>query len=287
MARSRKAKGRAKPRKATMARLADKYDLYQRAVQEPDADIPLIQKVFRSQFARTAKTLREDFCGTALLACRWVETHRDHRAWGIDLDPEPLAWGRAHNVAKLAQEQAARLKLIEGDVRDIGHERVDVTVAFNFSYFLFATRDELRHYFECAHSTLHPEGVLILDCYGGADSQRTCEEPREVDDDFDYVWDQHRFDPINYGATNFIHFDFPDGSRMKRAFRYDWRLWTIPEIRELMLEAGFVRTYVYWEGTDRKTGEGNDVYSLRESAPDDPAWIAYVVGVRDSAAARS
>jgi hypothetical protein len=284
--RNKKGKAKSKPQsRSNMAKRADRHDLYQRAVQEPDADIPLIQKVFKSQFARPALTLREDFCGTALLACRWVEINRDHRAWGIDLDPDPLGWGREHNVSKLTAEQAARVKLIEGDVLDIGHEPVDVTVAFNFSYFLFRTRDELRNYFERAFATLHPEGALILDSYGGADAQRTSEEPREVDDDFDYVWDQDKFDPINSHVTNFIHFEFPDGSRMKRAFRYDWRLWTLPEVRELLLEAGFSRTYVYWEGTDRKTGEGNDIYSPRESAPDDPAWIAYIVGVRDGSKA--
>ena len=165
-------------------------------------------------------------------------------------------------------------------MRDIGHERVDITVAFNFSYFLFLERQSLLDYFKRAFASLDSEGVLILDVYGGADAQRTCEELREVDDDFDYVWDQHSFDPIHHHATNYIHFRFSDGSEINRAFRYDWRLWTLPEIRELLAEAGFAKSLVYWEGTDRKTGEGNDIFSPRESALDDPAWISYVVAVR-------
>ena len=269
-------------RTLTMAKRADKHDLYQRAVQEPDADIPLIQKIFRSQFSHPARTLREDFCGTALLTCRWVEKSSENRAWGIDLDPNPLDWGRVHNVGKLRPNQAARVKLIEGDVLDIGHKSVDVTVAFNFSYFLFRERASLLNYLTRAYSTLNSEGVLILDAYGGADAQRTSEETREVDDNLDYVWDQHRFDPIHHHVTNFIHFEFPDGSRIKRAFRYDWRLWSIPEIRELLQEAGFYKSEVYWEGTDRNTGEGNDIFSRRKQAPDDPAWICYIAGVRRS-----
>jgi len=282
MARKRKQRSskRRAAKTAKMARTADKHDLYQRAVQEPDADIPLIQKVFRNQFSRPARTLREDFCGTALLACRWVQRSSEHRAWAIDLDPDPLEWGRQHNAGRLKPDQASRVKLIEGDVLDIGHESVDVTVAFNFSYFLFKERASLLHYLKCAYATLNPEGALILDAYGGADAQRTSEETREVDDDFDYVWDQHRFDPIHHDVTNFIHFQFPDGSQMKRAFRYDWRLWSIPEIRELLQEAGFDKSEVYWEGTDRETGEGNDIFSPREQAPDDPAWVCYIAGYR-------
>jgi hypothetical protein len=261
-----------------LASRRDRYQLYQQSVQEPDADFRLIDRVFPQRFGRPARLLREDFCGTALMACDWVRRHPENRAWGIDLDPRPLAWGRAHNLALLRPEQAARIKLIEGDVRDIGHARVDVTVALNFSYFVFQTRAELRHYFECARSTLLPEGMLLLDVYGGADAQRALRERRRVED-YHYVWDQRSFDPITHRVVNHIDFEFPDGSRRRRAFRYDWRLWSIPELRELLAEAGFARSEVYWEGTDRRTGKGNDVFTRRERAPDDPAWVAYVVGL--------
>ena len=256
-------------------RRADKYELYEKSVQEPEADIDLLQRIFKKRFARPPRLLREDFCGTAYLAAEWVECHLDNRAWGIDLDPEPLAWGLGRHVAKLEPQQAARIKLIEGNVLDVGHEKVDVTVAFNFSYFLFHGRDALRRYFEAARATLAPEGVLMLDAYGGADAQRCNEERRKVDG-FTYVWDQHSFDPISHRVRNYIHFELPGGTRLRRAFGYDWRLWTIPEIRELLLEAGFRSSEVYWEGTDTATGEGNSIFRRRESAPEDPAWIAYL-----------
>ena len=50
--------------------------------------------------------------------------------------------------------------------------------------------------------------------------------------------------------------------------------------REIALEAGFSRADVYWEGTDEKTGNGNDVYELAETGDCDPAWNAYVIGVK-------
>ena len=180
MSRKSKRRGRAKQR-APEARRADRYALYEKSVQDPDADIHLIRRVFRKRYGRPPRLLREDFCGTALLACRWVQQYAENRAWGIDLDPKPLAWGHDHNVAPLRPDQASRVKLIEGDVRDIGHEKVDVTVGFNFSYFLFKTRGELREYFEKARASLRDEGMLVLDAYGGPDSNRTSEEERSVE----------------------------------------------------------------------------------------------------------
>ncbi|MEE9606742.1 MAG: class I SAM-dependent methyltransferase [Myxococcota bacterium] len=263
----------------TLAQRADRYELYQKSVNAPDADVHLINRVFRNHYGRPPRRLREDFCGTAAVACHWVAIHSENRAWGIDLDPEPLAWGRRHNVARLREDQARRLELIEGDVLDVGVSRMDVTVAFNFSYFLFKTRPELLAYLKKARSTLADEGLLFLDAYGGADAQRTSEEPRKVDG-FTYVWDQHAYDPIHNAVLNYIHFEFRDGSRMQRVFRYDWRLWSLAELRELLIEAGFSDVEVYWEGTDLDTGRGNDVFTRREHAPDDPAWVSYLVGLR-------
>jgi SAM-dependent methyltransferase len=269
-----KAKRSRRPRRSLAAR-SDPYDLYQKAVQEPEPDLRLVSRIFRAHYGRPPRLLREDFCGTAYAACTWVRLHRENRAFGIDLDPEPLAWGRRHNVAALAPEARTRVSLLRGDVRETRCARADLTIAFNFSYFVFKTRRELRAYFESALRGLRREGILVLDAYGGADAQRTGEELRKVDG-FDYVWDQHGFDPISHAASNYIHFRFRDGSRLRRAFHYDWRLWSLPEIRELLLEAGFRKVEFYWEGTDRATGEGNSIFTRRSRAEDDPAWLAYI-----------
>ena len=77
-----------------------------------------------------------------------------------------------------------------------------------------------------------------------------------------------------------IHFEFPDRSRMDQAFSYYWRLWTLPEIRELLIEAGFSAVTVYWEGTDRKTNEGDGIYSPAETGDADPGWVCYIVAQR-------
>ena len=85
------------------------------------------------------------------------------------------------------------------------------------------------------------------------------------------------FNPIDSSMNCHIHFAFPDGSRMERAFSYAWRLWTLPEIRELLLEAGFREVTVYWEGTDEASGEGNGVYEPAVVGDADPGWVCYIV----------
>lgn len=271
--RKRKSKG------PTEAESADLYRLYEEAVQDPPGDVALVERIYRGHFERDPRRLREDFCGTAAMACCWVRRDPKNRAWGIDLDPEPLAWSREHHVASLTKEQAERLVLLRGNVLDTEHEPVDVIAAFNFSYFVFHERTQLVGYFEKSRGRLLREGMLVLDLYGGAEAQRTQTETREYDD-FDYVWDQDVFDPIQHHAVNHIHFEFEDGSRIERAFTYDWRLWTIPELIDALREAGFSTTEVYWERTDRKTNEGNGVYYRAKRAQDDPAWVSYIVALR-------
>jgi hypothetical protein len=266
--------------RSSLAWKADRYDLYQRAVQEPDVDLDFVTRVFRAEYGRPPKELREDFCAAANTACHWVKRRADHRAWGVDLDPEPMAWGREHNVATLlpTPAQQERLVLVQGDVLTPGVvPRCDVTLAQNFSYFCFKTRDALRRYFTLARAGLKEEGLFVLDVFGGPDAQsKGVEVTRHKG--FSYVWDQARYDAITNEIECHIDFRFPDGSQMRRAFSYDWRLWTIAEVRELLVEAGFSRGDAYWEGST-SDGEGNGVYTRRTSAENELAWLSYVVGV--------
>ena len=73
-----------------------------------------------------------------------------------------------------------------------------------------------------------------------------------------------------------IHFAFPDRSRLDRAFSYTWRLWTVPEIVELLDAAGFSRTTVYWQGWDSESGEPDGVFQPTEVGQADAGWICYL-----------
>lgn len=268
-------------RRRRMADDADKHALYERSVQEPQVDAEFALDVFRREFSRRPYRMREDFCGTAALCREWVREHDDNRAWGVDLDAETVAWGREHNIDPLPEHARQRVELICGDVRTAGSGvgPVDVVMAQNFSYFLFEERRELLAYFRAARRHLGNEGLLILDAYGGPDSLRRSEESTE-NDGFTYIWDQDDFDPIRRRATCYIHFEFPDGSRLERAFTYHWRMYTIPELRDLLADAGFAASDVYWEGTDPATGAGDGLFTVHERGDPDDAWICYIVGIK-------
>jgi hypothetical protein len=270
-----------KKKKKSLARRANRHALYQQSVQEPEADVRFMRRIFKKKFGRPPQVMREDFCGTGYLSCEWAATSKDLSAFGVDIDPDPLAWGEAQNRAALSPEARSRVELLEGNALDVMERKADVVCALNFSWFCFHTREELLRYFRAALANTEEEGLFILDIEGGPEAQTLIEEEREVDD-FTYVWDQDEFDGIGNRVLCYIHFRFPDGSKMKKAFTYEWRLWGLAEVRDVLIDAGFDKTEVYWEGTD-SDGEGNGVFTHREKAENTDAWIAYVVAIKGSA----
>jgi len=257
-----------------MASKADRHVLYEDSVQCVEAEIDFVDETFKKLRNRKAKSLREDFCGTANTSCEWVRRRKSNRAIGVDLDADVQAWGRKHHVAKLGQA-AERVTLLNENVLEVRPDATDVVLAMNFSYWIFKERAVLRQYFRNVYEGLADDGIFFLDAYGGSDAYREMRE-RTKYDDFTYIWDQARFDPITGEMVCKIHFTFPDGSRMKNAFTYDWRLWTLPEIRELLLEAGFRRVTVYWQGEDEDSDEGNGEFEPAEHGEADDAWIVYI-----------
>jgi len=266
-------------RKQTMADTADRHYLYQISVQDTEAEIDFVEQTWGELRRRPAELLREDFCGTANTACEWVRRERWNRAIGIDINPDVLEWGRLNNLAQLDEDQLSRIELLREDVIETTAEPADIVLAMNFSYFVFLTRAEMIEYFRSVHGGLTDDGIFFLDAYGGYDAPREIEEERECDG-FTYVWEQASFNPIDSGMQCYIHYEFPDGSRIERAFSYYWRLWTLPELREMLEEAGFSDVTVYWEGTDEEANEGNGIYSPAEVGDADPGWVCYVVAQR-------
>jgi len=262
------------------AATADKFVLYTKAVQAPDTDTAFMANHYHKLRGKTAHAFREDFCGTAALSCHWVKRHPENTAMGVDLDRPTLQWAREHHVADLLDDgERRRLTLRQADVLDVRRPAVDILCALNFSYYVFDTRARLRSYFSNCRRSLRDDGMLFLDLWGGSETQSEQVDRRRCAG-FTYLWDQHEFDPLSYKSTCRIHFEFKDGSKMRNAFVYHWRLWTPPELTELLGEAGFASWHFLWEGTDRRTGSGNGVYRKVQRGSADRAWIAYLVALR-------
>ncbi|MEW6741571.1 MAG: class I SAM-dependent methyltransferase [Planctomycetota bacterium] len=256
------------------ARSADRFKLYEQAVQDVEADVQFLDRTFRKTRGRPPLSLREDFCGTAQLCSCWVKSHRERTAIGVDLDGGTLAWARQHNLGPLGS-RSHYVSLVQDDVRRVRRPKVDILCAFNFSYFIFTERRDMLAYFRTARQSLAQDGLFVLDLYGGPDAQSVGKESTSLGR-FTYVWDQATFNPIDHQATCHIHFRFRDGSSLRRAFSYHWRLWSLPEIQDLLREAGFTTIDVYWEGTDGRGG-GNGIFRKTRRTENCDAWIAYVV----------
>ena len=264
-------------KKLTLAEQADRHFLYEKSVQDPENECRFVYRTFRALRGRKPRILREDFCGTAAVSCEWVRRHRENRAIGIDLDPEVLEWARAHNVSALKPARREHLQLVQGDVLTVTTGTpVDLTLAMNFSYMIFKTRSRLLAYFSKVREGLAGDGVFILDAFGGYEAYKEMRETTKHKG-FSYIWEHARFNPISGEILCYIHFRFRDGSRLKRAFSYDWRLWTLPELRELLLEAGFSKATVYWEQVDEESGEGTGEYRPSETGDADPGWVCFIV----------
>jgi hypothetical protein len=155
---------------------------------------------------------------------------------------------------------------------------VECILAMNFSYYGFKDRKTLKEYFSAVHRDLTDDGIFLLDAYGGSDSFLEMDEERDFDG-FTYIWDQRHVNPINGDVVNYIHFEFPNGSKLQRAFTYEWRFWTLPEIQDVLIEAGFSSVVVYWEGTD-EDGDGNGVWAIDERGEACAGWVAYIAAVK-------
>ena len=115
------------PKKFTAAS-ADKYVLYQRAVQSADQDVDFLIDTYKELRGRKPRHLREDFCGTCLLSSYWVQANKNNTAETYDIDPEPLTWGLKNNIEPLGKK-AKRLTQYQEDARNPSRQAPDVRYA--------------------------------------------------------------------------------------------------------------------------------------------------------------
>lgn len=255
--------------------LFDKYELYRKAVQSAENDVVFLRDTYKELKGKLPRVFREDFCGTFALSTEWIKLNPRHEAIGIDLDPEPMAYGRQHYLSQLKPDQQRRMRLIEGNVLDPHLPKADIIAAMNFSYFCFKSRDLMKNYISNALKTLNKDGILLMDIFGGSQCYDAIEDTIKHEG-FTYYWDQTNFDPVTNNALFHIHFRV-GGKKIEQVFTYDWRMWSISEIRDIMQEVGFKKAHVYWEGT-AKDGSGDGNFTRVDHGESCQSWIAYIVG---------
>ncbi len=255
----------------------DPHDLYEKSVQDPVADIHQLVRWFVKVRGRKPLTLREDFAGTSYMCAEWIKGDPRRTAIGVDLDARTMAWGRKRHFQPANPDgaEAKRMRFVRGNVLTARTEPADVSCAFNFSWCVFLERATLVDYFRAAHRALTKDGLFALDIHGGSGSFAVCKDERRMGG-FTYVWDQGPVDPITHRSIRRIHFEFPDGSVRRNVYRYDWRVWTLPETREALLDAGFRKVDILWELYD-KNGDGSGVFRRVEHAVNEDSWVAYLL----------
>lgn len=254
----------------------DKYYYYKNSVQAPEDDVQFLDETFQEVKKRRPKSLTEDFCGTFSICCEWVKLGDNKEAVGVDLDEEPIAYGKEHYMSDLSEDQRRRIKILNENVLNTDLPKTDIVSAFNFSYFIFKSREDLKSYFKSCYERVSEDGLLFIDNFGGGECMKPNEEVTDHGE-FKYYWDQDTFDPVNNFAQFYIHFKVKgERKRREKVFSYDWRMWSIPELRDVLEEVGFKKVHVYWEGAD-KNGEGNGIFTPIQTSDEGESWVAYLV----------
>ncbi|KAL6616407.1 hypothetical protein ACP70R_038677 [Stipagrostis hirtigluma subsp. patula] len=164
----------------------------------------------------------------------------------------------------------------------------DIICAFNYSCCCLHSRKDLVLYFRHTLNALSKRGgIFVMDVYGGASSERKLRLQRKFPS-FTYFWEQEEFDIISRQTRISLHFQAGKKQMLRHAFTYHWRLWSIPEIKDCLEEAGFKSIHVWIREMPNTQSSGNakeynadrDVkYEESKRFNQGDAWNAYVVGV--------
>ncbi len=220
----------------------DAFALYEQTVQSPCALIPLLRHIHGGN----PRVLGEDFAGTAALSRAWVTEIESGAAIAIDHDERALS--RAAGVPRVTTfrlDLRAPLPPMPA--------APDVVFTGNFSIGELHTRVELVAYLRGALARLAAGGVFVCDTYGGESAYRVgAVERTHVASDgalIRYTWEQREADPTTARVVNALHFRVVRGGdvvqELTDAFVYRWRLWSVPELRDALAEAGFGSSAVH------------------------------------------
>ncbi|KAL9273023.1 hypothetical protein AKJ16_DCAP13495, partial [Drosera capensis] len=122
-----------------------------------------------------------------------------------------------------------------GTMRELSLPGRDIVCAFNYSCCCLHERKHLVLYFKNARYALSKKGgIFVMDLYGGTSSENELKLQRKFPN-FTYIWEQEEFDIIQRKTRISLHFHLNKPRRkIRHAFSYSWRLWSLPEVRDCL-----------------------------------------------------
>jgi hypothetical protein len=227
---------------------------------------------------------------------------------GSGTSQEPL--GPAGAISPVDQESSFT-DVAELSPGDELHDRAcSVVCALNFSVCLLHTAKDVARYFKGVRAAFKDAGgIFVMDLLGGPNAETPLNVIRRNEvTRAEYGWEQLGVDPVTRLQHTYLSLRHrPTRQTVRRAFHYHWRLWTVPELCDMLLAAGFddvkvwLRPMADEQGEDAEEGGQTPVCILGEEpseAPSSPGilgfleykpgidmtlfqkgWTAYLVGV--------
>ncbi|KAL2894220.1 Xin actin-binding repeat-containing protein 2 [Bienertia sinuspersici] len=195
---------------------------------------------------KTEKPIYDMNSSNCVRATEWLRTDPRRSAIGVDLDLEALNWCMENNVNKLLEaslvksshpenlmenvtiqenEDSAQKIPVENSLgsaasvsggnlkKDFSFPGRDIVCAFNYNCCCLQKRKELVAYSKHAFDALSRKG---------------------------YTWEQAEFDAIQRMTRISLHYQLhKPQKKIRNAFSYNWRLWSLPEIRDYLEETGY------------------------------------------------
>jgi len=259
-------------------------------------------KQARNMMPRRAKLLAEDFCGSALLARGWCLADPKRRAVATDIDAVVLAHSKPHRRLTLIQADVCGKDPEQAAAKALG-AKADVVQVGNFSIGELHERSELTAYLKQVRGRVADDGLFVCDMYAGPGAWKRCkasvDHPAiELDTArlevgrlgrlgglkharVRYTWRQIEADLATGLVHNAIDFALLNRSgsevwSLKNAFKYNWRLWSIAELRDALHDAGFSRIEVYGDSPDAMDAKGDAYVTPLEVLETRTSAVVYV-----------
>lgn len=216
-----------------------KHELYETTVQSGRKLVEFFRKEYKLIFLKLPHTFREDFCGTGKLCSEWCKLNFENRAVGLDIDQPTLDYGIKFN------KNFDSMELLNHNVLEpYNQETFDIICSLNYSHYILHKRKDLVKYFNNVYSGLNKNGIYILDFFGGSHIYETKAFTSFKRKDY-YQMFGEQVNILNNVTKCSLRFKIGNKKKFEPLFHYDFRVYTILELREALEEVGFNKFKVY------------------------------------------